>query len=368
MRISRWMLSLVVIAALAGATLLAAHGGSVDAQGGQTAGPVVYASDRSGNYELYTLDPDTGMTTQLTNNANNDIEPMWSPDGSYIAFASDRDGDYEIFVMNADGSDVRQLTNNVSEDRQPRWQPNGLYISFVSDVNGQWDLYIMTWDSTIVRQLTNDPADERDPDGAAGPATPETGPVPPQPPQPDTGEGETAEADAVVKSNEINIRENPGEGSKIVAVMPYDTPLDILARWQREDSWVQVVTPNGQTGWAFAALLDISIDLAGLPTVDAPYIAPPPTPTPTFTPSPTVNPVVINFWADRTTITEGECVTISWQVEGIKEVHYEGRGVTGSGSSEECPTETTTYELSVTLLDDTVDTRYITITVEAATP
>jgi Tol biopolymer transport system component len=113
---------------VAGAPFATLHRASVLAQGDTGPGLIVFSSNRSGDFEIYVLDPETGLTVQLTNSPGNDIEPLWSPDGSQIAFTSDRDGDYELFVMLADGSDLRQVTKNLVEDRQPRWQPGGEHI------------------------------------------------------------------------------------------------------------------------------------------------------------------------------------------------------------------------------------------------
>jgi TolB protein len=35
----------------------------------------------------------------------------WSPDGKKIAFVSNRTGTYQIYTMDADGTGVRQLTD-----------------------------------------------------------------------------------------------------------------------------------------------------------------------------------------------------------------------------------------------------------------
>ena len=43
---------------------------------------------------------------------NFDAAPAWSPDGSRIAFMSNRDGNPDIYTMNPDGSDAKQLTKN----------------------------------------------------------------------------------------------------------------------------------------------------------------------------------------------------------------------------------------------------------------
>lgn len=360
MKFGRIAITCLMALAIAGIAFAALHGPSVRAQIAND--QIVFASNRSGNYEIYLLNPTTGLTTQLTNSPTNDIEPAWSPDGTLIAFASDRDGDYELYVMRADGTDVRQLTNNLAEDRQPRWQPDGLNIVFVSDVNNQWDLYAISPDGAIVRQLTNDTADERGPGMADGlmPGTNGAGaPVATQAPPTDT-------ADAIVDTlsyNRLNVRPYPGEGSvPIVATLERGTAVDIVGRYI-DNSWVQIQLATGETGWVLTDLLQININLATVPVVNAPYY-PGPTDTPTPTNTPTPNPApVIEFKTSNGTITAGECVTISWRVENIKEVYYNDVGVTGNESREECPTVTTTYKLTVVKLDNTIDERFITITV-----
>jgi len=63
---------------------------------------------------------------------------------SRIAFASDRDGDFEIYTMASSGSNVRQLTNNRFDDLHPAWSPNGARIAFVSDRDGGYAIYTMS--------------------------------------------------------------------------------------------------------------------------------------------------------------------------------------------------------------------------------
>jgi hypothetical protein len=56
----------------------------------------------------------------------------------------------------------------------------------------------------------------------------------------------------------------------------------------------------------------------------------------------------INFWADRSHIRAGECVTIYWNTNNVREVYYEGSPVSGINQSRtECPDENTTYDLLV---------------------
>jgi hypothetical protein len=273
MKSSRLLLTPLLAASL----LLTALGAPVLAQGQTGPGLVVFASNRSGNYEIYVLDPATGLTTQLTNNPANDIDPQWSPDGTQIVFASDRDGDYELYVMQPDGTDVKQLTNNQAQDVLPRWQPDGADIVYVSDVNGQWDLYAINASTGIVRQLTNDPADERGPLAAQGGGV--TGPGATTPQVVTAIPTQALLPDAVVNSATLNVRANPGTGAQILTNIPRDTPLTILGRYA-DNSWLQVQTPNSVIGWVSTSLVTVNINLANVPVVNVQFIAPPPTLTP----------------------------------------------------------------------------------------
>jgi Tol biopolymer transport system component len=58
--------------------------------------------------------------TQLTNDGSSGA-PLWSPDGSSIAFDTRRDGNEEIYVMNADGSVQTNITTNPGFDQLLAW-------------------------------------------------------------------------------------------------------------------------------------------------------------------------------------------------------------------------------------------------------
>jgi Tol biopolymer transport system component len=99
-------------------------------------GQIAFASNRDGNFEIYTMSEDGSDQTRLTEEDANDFDPSWSPDGDKIAFVSFRDGsnNMEIYVMDADGSDQTRLTDNDDAlDREPSWSPDSDKIAFVSD-------------------------------------------------------------------------------------------------------------------------------------------------------------------------------------------------------------------------------------------
>jgi polar amino acid transport system substrate-binding protein len=96
--------------------------------------------------------------------------------------------------------------------------------------------------------------------------------------------------------------------------------------------------------------------------------APTPTPAPTSPPSPS-----ISFTVDRTSITAGECVVFSWNVQNVQAVYFyaqgqnmQEHGVAGQGSQKECPPQTTTYYLTVVYPNGASQTQSITINVAPA--
>src|SRR3989454_4473389 len=68
----------------------------------------------------YEADPRTGPIGRLTENSNINEWPRWSPDGRHLAFASNRTGNFDIYTMDLDGSHMRRLTHGGSS-YSPAW-------------------------------------------------------------------------------------------------------------------------------------------------------------------------------------------------------------------------------------------------------
>ena len=113
--------------------------------------------NRVDSSEIYVMDADGSNAVNLTNNATDDYQPAWSPDGSKIAFGSYRNGNSEIYVMDADGSNAVNLTNNAARDDQPAWSPDGSKIAFGSDRNGNREIHVMNADGSDHFNLTTTP-------------------------------------------------------------------------------------------------------------------------------------------------------------------------------------------------------------------
>ncbi|NPV68064.1 MAG: DUF5050 domain-containing protein [Anaerolineae bacterium] len=119
-------------------------------------GKIVFASNSSGNWEIYTMNADGSGITNVSNApASDERQPALSPDGSRIAFMSNRDGNANIYVMNVDGSGVTALTADPATDSQPAWSPDGNFIAFVSDRNDSAEIWRMQASGASPTRLTS---------------------------------------------------------------------------------------------------------------------------------------------------------------------------------------------------------------------
>jgi WD40 repeat protein len=94
---------------------------------------VVYEESGSDGGNLYVRDiPDGEDRPLVVSSESLETNPVWSPDGKWIAFESDRTGQPEIFLVRPDGSDLRQLTHTDEGAGLPIWSPDGQKLAFLS--------------------------------------------------------------------------------------------------------------------------------------------------------------------------------------------------------------------------------------------
>jgi TolB protein len=120
-------------------------------------GKLVFHSTRDGNFDVYAMNADGSNQTRLTSDENNDIDPVWSPNGQMVAFnrfPADFSG-CQVYIMNADGTGIRQLTTPGSQYQFGGiWSPNGKQIAFTSSRDGADDIYVINVDGTGLRRVT----------------------------------------------------------------------------------------------------------------------------------------------------------------------------------------------------------------------
>jgi Tol biopolymer transport system component/DNA-binding winged helix-turn-helix (wHTH) protein len=105
-----------------------------------------------------------GSPERVIASTREETRANYSPDGTRIAFASNRSGNWEIWIANADGSNARQLTSYAGAPAQsPRWSPKGRLLAFAHAAEGNADIYTMTPEGSSIRRLTSEPSREETP-------------------------------------------------------------------------------------------------------------------------------------------------------------------------------------------------------------
>ena len=99
--------------------------------------------DNAFDRNLWIADIAAGESHALTSAKKSSTNPVWSPDGKWIAFLSDRpgqitgtpEGKKQLYVIPADGGEAQQLTKMESDVNDLAWAPDSKRIAFsASDV------------------------------------------------------------------------------------------------------------------------------------------------------------------------------------------------------------------------------------------
>ncbi|MCC6540217.1 MAG: serine/threonine-protein kinase [Bryobacterales bacterium] len=105
---------------------------------------IVFASERSGSWEIWTTRADGSQPLQLTNTpGQQSASPRWSPDSKWIVFDSRFEGHADLAIIAAQGEGFKRLTTAGSDEFLPRFSRDGASIYFMSNRSGSTQLWKM---------------------------------------------------------------------------------------------------------------------------------------------------------------------------------------------------------------------------------
>ncbi len=172
---------------------------AVTGEVGLSGSKIAFASDASGQKQIYVIDFGSGSCRRVTGGKNISIFPDWTPDGKSLVFTSyirgfpeifimdltrrkarslaafpglnafadvspsgqemlltlSKAGNPELYRMNIASGNLTRLTRTGWLESSPCWSPDGEQIAFVSDRSGSPQIYIMnSWGKTKPKRVT----------------------------------------------------------------------------------------------------------------------------------------------------------------------------------------------------------------------
>jgi TolB protein len=106
------------------------------------------------------MDANGTNIVQLTNEVGDDSQPSWSADGTKIAYSTFRSGNVEIFTMNPDGTGKTNVTNATGADTRPAYSRGEFMdllsiFAWTSTRDGNPEIYISNATGAAVRLTDN---------------------------------------------------------------------------------------------------------------------------------------------------------------------------------------------------------------------
>jgi len=125
---------------------------------------LAYAARIDGNWDIYVYDPVIDATSRLTVDLSFQANPTWSPDGALLAYESYVNDNLDIYALPIDGTSGAILITDDSPapDFSPAWSPDGRRIAFVSLRDGNQDIYVINLDTLTTTNITNTPTINED--------------------------------------------------------------------------------------------------------------------------------------------------------------------------------------------------------------
>jgi tricorn protease len=85
--------------------------------------------------DLWIVPREGGDAQRLTTGPGVETNPMFSPDGQWVAFTGEYEGNIDVYVIGATGGEPRRLTYHPGPDQVVGWTPDGKNVLFRSGRN-----------------------------------------------------------------------------------------------------------------------------------------------------------------------------------------------------------------------------------------
>ncbi len=109
---------------------------------------IVFHSDKEGNWDIYVIDVQSGLSRRLTSEPSDEERPVYSRDGRWVYFNSNRTGEQEVWKTPIEGGQAAQVTKRGG--LSPVESPDGKDIYYTRTNSGIWRMPIEGGEETLV--------------------------------------------------------------------------------------------------------------------------------------------------------------------------------------------------------------------------
>src|SRR5262245_55114715 len=113
--------------------------------------------------QLWAMESSSGKAVRLTAEKDSGSNPVWSPDGKWIAFKGEVNKKDGLYMVKPNGSDLRFLTETKSTNRpltyeaqSIAWSPDSKKIAFISTTPGP-ETELATGDPVVITRYLYKP-------------------------------------------------------------------------------------------------------------------------------------------------------------------------------------------------------------------
>jgi TolB protein len=135
-------------------------------------GAVAFSSQREGGWDLFILDLASGEIERLTDSAEFESHPSWSPDSRQVVYERYNNGRLRISIRRVEDKALMWPGPDGMDSFEPSWSSMARAISFTGRTGKHSDIFVLNLDTQQIVNLTKTPdLDERasafSPDGTS---------------------------------------------------------------------------------------------------------------------------------------------------------------------------------------------------------
>ncbi|MEM3734795.1 MAG: hypothetical protein QW158_07605 [Nitrososphaerales archaeon] len=99
--------------------------------------------------------PQDPLAPKILSSKGQSLDPVFSPDGRFIAYSSNVSGDFDIWLVDVNGRHQAKLTSMLGDERKPQFSPDGKKVAFIHSSKAGEDIWVVNRNGSNPVKVTN---------------------------------------------------------------------------------------------------------------------------------------------------------------------------------------------------------------------